>query len=102
MTSDKGVGELRTYRIDLEDVHTFADFVAAFNAGMIHSLGGHWNGNFDAFNDYMSWPAEDCYRLLLSHWHKCVDELGVVSEGAFLHIARKVFDENPHVTVCYE
>ena len=56
---------MNEYVVDLSRVASFSDAIAAFNAGLIESGGGHWNGNLDAFNDYLSWPAEGRYRLVL-------------------------------------
>lgn len=38
---------------------------------MIRSVGGEWNGNLDAFNDYLSWPASAPYRLTILGAEKC-------------------------------
>lgn len=60
------------YRINLHDVQDMAAFVAAFNDGLIHEAGGHWRGNnWDAFSDYLSWPPDDTYSLLLEGWSCC-------------------------------
>jgi hypothetical protein len=36
---------------------------------------GEWNGNLDAFNDYLSWPDDSPYRLTLIGWKACVAAL---------------------------
>jgi hypothetical protein len=56
---------VKEYVVELSQVDSFADAIAAFNEGLIERCGGHWNGNLDAFNDYLSWPAEEGYRLVL-------------------------------------
>jgi len=45
--------------MDLGKVTSFADAIEAFNEGLIERCGGRWNGNLDAFNDYLSWPNEE-------------------------------------------
>lgn len=92
------------YPINLANVRSFADFVAAFNAGMIHSVGGHWNGNLDAFNDYLSWPLDAPYRLVLLDWDRCanvLDQTPAPGGGSMLQVIREIFADNPHVTVAY-
>ena len=56
---------MKRFTIDGRWVNSFDDFVAATNAGLIEGVGGKWNGNLDAFNDYLSWPAEHEYELEL-------------------------------------
>ena len=47
------------YRVDLRNVSDMNALVGAFNDGLIQAAGGHWNGNnWDAFNDYLSWPED--------------------------------------------
>jgi hypothetical protein len=92
------------YRINLAEIRSFADFVAAFNAGMIDSVGGHWNGNVDAFNDYLSWPEDEAYRLVLVGWERCakvLDQTTASGDRPMLQVIREIFTANPHVTVCY-
>lgn len=83
------------YRIDLRNVQDMDAFVAAFNEGLIHAAGGHWDGNsWDAFNDYLSWLAQESYRLLLDGWSRC-RALGEEDNATFEHIVAA----NPHVLV---
>ena len=35
----------------------------AANIGFVGQVGGKWNGNLDAFNDYLTWPEEEQYEL---------------------------------------
>jgi hypothetical protein len=56
---------VKEYVVELSQVDSFADAIAAFNEGLIERCGGHWNGNLDAFNDYLSWPVAESYRLVL-------------------------------------
>ena len=34
----------------------FDGFIREFNRVFISQIGGDWNGNLDAFNDYLYWP----------------------------------------------
>ncbi len=64
------------FRVSLVGVKSFDDFVGAFNVGFIHLVGGDWNGNLDALNDYLFWPVVKPYRLIVSGWSGCVEMLG--------------------------
>jgi hypothetical protein len=75
---------MRRFVIDCRGVRTFAGFVAAMNAGLIHHIGGHWNGNLDAFNDYLSWPDEEEYELELLGASPCHAALGHAAYAAWL------------------
>lgn len=60
---------MREFVIDLTLTNDRAGFAAAFNAGFCHPVGGHWSGdNWDAFNDYLSWPEEPTFRLVFVGW----------------------------------
>ncbi len=83
------------YVIKLHGVRDMEAFTKAFNAGLIDTAGGHWEGNnWDAFNDYLSWPAEDSYTLILDGWANC----NVLGEND-LAIFKGILASNPHVTV---
>ena len=43
------------YEIDGNNFNDFAGFIQEFNHGFVSRVGGRWNGNLDAFNDYLSW-----------------------------------------------
>lgn len=62
---------MNEYRINLSDVVTLTGFITAFNDGLIAAVGGHWNGNLDAFNDYLCWPSADLYHLVIDGWTRC-------------------------------
>lgn len=51
------------------------DFVEATNVGLVRIAGGEWTGNFDAFNDYLSWPDEE-YELQIIGADDCAASLG--------------------------
>src|SRR5688572_4096316 len=93
------------YRINLTDVRSYEDFVAAFSEGIIDAVGGHWNGNsLDAFHDYLSWPEAESYRLVLVGWPRCEPVLAEIDWpqlGPLSNVIREIFADNPHVTVCF-
>ncbi len=66
---------VKRFTIEGRRVKSFDDFVAATNVGLIESIGGRWNGNLDAFNDYLSWPEEYEYELELVPRHSGFDRL---------------------------
>jgi hypothetical protein len=83
------------YRVDLGNVRDMGAFAGAFNDGLIRAAGGHWHGsNWDAFNDYLSWPVEDSYVLFLDGWSQCT---------ALCDQDKAIFEDvlaaNPHVLV---
>ncbi len=51
---------MQVYEIDCSEIKTYADFVRELNANYASKLEGTviWNGNLDALNDLVSWPAE--------------------------------------------
>jgi hypothetical protein len=75
---------MRRFTIDGTGVTSFSDFVAAANAGLVRPAGGEWNGNLDAFNDYLAWPSEPQYEIeILGSW-KCRQALGHEAMAAWL------------------
>jgi hypothetical protein len=50
--------------------------------------------SWDAFNDYLSWPAEDSYTLVLDGWTSCE----ALSESDLV-IFEEILAANPHVSV---
>lgn len=83
------------YRIDLRDVREMSAFVEAFNDGLIKRFGGHGHGNsWDAFNDYLSWPPEESYCLILDGWSRS----GALGERD-LAIIEEILAANPHVSI---
>ncbi|WP_148415449.1 barstar family protein [Noviherbaspirillum massiliense] len=88
---------MREFIVSLEGVNSFDEFVAAFNSGFCNAVGGHWNGrSWDAFNDYLSWPEENEYRLSFEGWHKC-PSLSAEDRRMITEIVRG----NPHVAAKY-
>jgi hypothetical protein len=64
---------MKEFIVDLTAVTSWPQFIAAFNDGFIRHVTGDWNGNLDAFHDYLSWvgdePAGEEYRLVLRGWN---------------------------------
>jgi hypothetical protein len=92
------------YRINLASVRSFDDFIAAFNAGLIDSLGGHWNGNLDAFNDYLYWPEPHPYRLVLDGWTACsaaLAQMPAPSGRSMLWEIESIFKDNPQASLIF-
>jgi len=75
---------MRRYTVDGRGVRSFDDFVAAMNAGFIRPAGGLWNGNLDAFNDYLSWPDDVEYELELLGAGNCIGSLGHEAQAEWL------------------
>ena len=44
-----------SFEIDGNNFQNFTGLVAEFNRGFVSHVGGRWNGNLGAFNDYLSW-----------------------------------------------
>ena len=61
--------------IDSRNFDDFAGFIQEFNRGFVSHLGGTWNGNLDAFHDFLSWPEDRCVLRWLNS-AKSRDELG--------------------------
>jgi hypothetical protein len=68
------------YRVDCRTIESFEDFIEAFNRVLIEPAGGKWNGNLDAFNDYLSWPEEVPYRLEILGTGRCEQVLNYVAD----------------------
>jgi hypothetical protein len=67
-----GVGPMtRKYQVDCRQVQTYADFVEAFNKAFVETFERRWNGNLDAFNDYLSWPEDVPYQLIVLGTDQC-------------------------------
>ena len=64
-----------TFEIDGNNFQDFAGFVAEFNRGFVSHVGGKWNGNLDAFNDYLSW-TDSLSNIRWSNSAKSRNDLG--------------------------
>lgn len=74
---------VKSFTIDGRAVRSFPDFVEAVNVGFVEQVGGRWNGNLDAFNDYLSWQ-EGVYELELLDAASCARNLGHAAQAAWL------------------
>jgi barstar (barnase inhibitor) len=84
---------MREFVVDLTGAATFDAFVAAFNEGFCRHCGGQWHGrSWNAFHDYLSWPAEERFRLVFKGWDKCQ---GLHDEDR--RLVREILADNPHV-----
>jgi len=64
-----------TFEIDGERFNNFTGFIAEFNRGFVSLVGGKWNGNLDAFTDYLSW-ADQRSTIRWLHSEKSRSDLG--------------------------
>jgi hypothetical protein len=88
---------MREYVVDLTNASTFEDFVVAFNEGFCRHCGSHWHGHsWDAFHDYLSWPEEERFRLVLKGWGRC---RGLRGEDR--KMVREILADNRHVEVVF-
>jgi hypothetical protein len=62
---------MREYVVDVSAATSWAELIGAFNEGFVRPVGGEWHGNRDALNDYLSWPDEQPYRLMIRGWQAC-------------------------------
>lgn len=83
------------YQVDCKNILDFQDFVKAINDGFVAHLGGCWNGNLDAFNDYLSWPDEVPYKLVILGSDNCK---GIVdartSKNSIWPTILEIFEDN--------
>ena len=87
---------LREFIVDLRTAASFEEFVWAFNQSLgIPVGGGRWNGrSWNAFEDYLSWPTEDRFKLRFLGFASCP---GLDSQDR--QLIREVLSDNPHVIV---
>lgn len=93
---------MREYIVDVSAATSWSDFIAAFNDGFIRLGGGDWNGNLDAFNDYLWWPEEHPYRLVVRGWSACaavVNQHKTWDGRPVLDVIAEIFRENPQAEV---
>lgn len=93
---DEETSSMVDYVVDLSGVTTLDEFVAAFNEGFCRHCGGHWHGNWNAFHDYLSWPAPERYRLVFRGWKQC---RGLRGEDR--RVVRTILNDNNHVEVVF-
>ncbi len=93
---------VQEYLVDLSAVSAWEDFIAAFNSGFISKIGGEWNGNLDAFNDYLWWPDEHPYRLVIRGWKTCTQAVNrhkTWDGRPVLDVVSEIFRVNPQAEV---
>jgi hypothetical protein len=94
---------VQEYVVDLSHAASWADFIAAFNEGFVRPVGGgRWDGNLDAFNDYLWWPDEHPYRLVVRGWQSCaaaVNRHKTWDGRPVLEVIAEIFRENPQAEV---
>jgi Barstar (barnase inhibitor) len=97
---------VREYVVDLSAVTSWEGFVAAFDGGFVRPVGGDgWGGNLDALNDYLWWPEEHPYRLVLRGWVECapvVTRRRTRDGRPVLEVIAEIFRENPQAEVVFE
>ncbi|MEM7314607.1 MAG: barnase inhibitor [Planctomycetota bacterium] len=88
------------FEIDGNRFKDFDGFVCEFNRGFIRHVGGDWNGNLDAFHDYLSWADEHC-TFRWCHSEKSRIDLGHAATSRWLaerlihcHPANKALVQN--------
>lgn len=93
---------MHEFVVDVTAATSWADFIAAFNEGFVRRVGGQWNGNLDAFHDYLFWPDEKSFRLIIRGWDRCsasVNEQSTWDGRPILDVIEEIFRDNPHVEI---
>jgi hypothetical protein len=83
-------------------VSSWAEFTAAFNEGFVRPVGGEWDGNLDAFNDYLWWPDEHPYRIVVRGWAACapaVNQHKTWDGRSVMEVVAEIFRDNPQAVV---
>jgi hypothetical protein len=89
---------MREFVVDMTNAATFEEFVAAFNEGFCQHCNGRWHGrSWDAFNDYLSWPDEERFRLVFKGWDRCSG-----LRGEDRKMVLETLAINPHVEAVFE
>lgn len=81
-----------------ENFDGFEGFILEFNSVFVSQLGGEWNGNLDAFNDYLSWP-EQPYTILWRKAWKSRRDLGY--DATIKWLLRKIIDSDRPSQSCW-
>lgn len=92
---------MREFLVDLSAVRSWPGLVAAFNEGFMRHIGGDWNGNLDAFHDYLSWPDLP-YRLVIEGWSSCRTQVNgyKTRDGRLtLDVIEEIFRDNPQAEI---
>jgi hypothetical protein len=80
------------FEINADNFDDFGGFIREFNRVFASHIGGEWNGNLDAFNDYLSWPARPYVIRWRKSW-KSRRDLGY--EATVAWYLRKILDSEP-------
>lgn len=86
-----------TFDIDGKKVTDYTSFVSEMNQNFISKIEGNvgWNGNLDAFNDYLSWPdTEFCVRIRNSDSVKQVLSKELKNNRNVWEILIEIFKDN--------
>lgn len=92
---------MQRYTVTLEAESSFSEFVEAFNVGFCREIGGEWSGNLDAFNDYLSWPEEESFELVLIGWSGCRKMLSSkrAAGSRLIDVFNEIFSANSQVNL---
>lgn len=93
---------MREYVVEVTAASSWVDFIAAFNEGFIRPVGGEWSGNLDDFNEYLWWPDEHPYRLVIRGWAACeaaVNKHLTWDQRPVLEVVAEIFRDNPQAEV---
>jgi hypothetical protein len=91
---------MREYIVDLTSAASWEDVIEAFNKRLIRPVGGQWDGNLDAFNDYLSWPEEANYRLVIRGWSRCAPLINLQRGGSpVMEIVAEILRDNTQVVL---
>lgn len=72
-----------TFTIDGRNFNDFEGFIREMNRCFISLIGGNWNGNLDAFHDYLSWPNQP-YKIRWLSSLKSQSDLGYGAMAVWL------------------
>ena len=87
------------YIVNLFEVGSTEDLLAAFNASLFKYVGGRWETlNLDAFNDYLDW-LEPKYRLTLTGWNDChvLDTIHGPSRRPLREVMLEIIADHPGI-----
>jgi hypothetical protein len=80
------------FEIDGGNFDDFEGFIREFNRVFVSHIGDKWNGNLDAFNDYLYWPTTPYAIRWRKSWKSRAD-LGY--EATIVWYLRKILESNP-------
>ena len=80
---DDNMMNQRIFEINGNNFDDFSSFIVEFNRCFVSHVGGKWQGNLDAFNDYLSWMDQRCTIRWLNS-SKSEKDLGYESMASWL------------------